>query len=86
MHLEGMEGQKAVADSVGVSKAILQTWIRQYQHHGEGSFKKSYTTYSADSGLYNPVPPVEGSVEALQAEVEPSGALRYILVVGKTVG
>jgi transposase len=125
-YLEGMEGQKAVADSVGVSKAILQTWIRQYQHHGEDSFKKSYTTYSADyklmvlgyinehgtsireaAAIFNipthsavsrwmnqletkgvdalkpkqrgrplmkeekkPVPPVEGSVEALQAEVE----------------
>jgi transposase len=125
-YLEGMEGQKAVADSVGVSKAILQTWIRQYQHHGEGSFKKSYTTYSADyklmvlgyineygtsireaAAIFNipthsavsrwmnqletkgvdglkpkqrgrplmkeekkPVPPVEGSAEALQAEVE----------------
>jgi transposase len=47
-YLEGVEGQKTVAESVGVTRAILQTWIRQYQHHGEAAFEKSYTTYSAD--------------------------------------
>jgi transposase len=50
-YLEGSEGQKAVAKSVGVTKGILQTWIRQYQHHGEGAFEKGYTTYSADYKL-----------------------------------
>lgn len=50
-YLEGIEGLKTVAESVGVSKAILQTWIRQYQHHGEDSFKKSYTAYSAEYKL-----------------------------------
>jgi len=40
-YLEGIESMNAVAKSVGVSKSILQTWIRQYQHHGEASFKKA---------------------------------------------
>ncbi len=50
-YLEGIEGLKTVAESVEVSKAMLQTWIRQYQHHGEDSFKKSYTAYSAEYKL-----------------------------------
>ena len=50
-YLEGKEGQKAIAESIGGTKAILQTWIRQYQYHGESSFKKNYTTYSADYKL-----------------------------------
>jgi transposase len=51
MYLEGIESQDTVAKSAGVSKAILQTWIRQYQHHGEASFKKGYTDYTADYKL-----------------------------------
>jgi transposase len=50
-YLEGVEGQKAIAESVGVTKAILQTWIRQYQYHGEAAFQKGYTAYSADYKL-----------------------------------
>jgi len=50
-YLEGTESQDIVAKNVGVSKAILQTWIRQYQHHGETSFKKGYTVYPADYKL-----------------------------------
>ena len=50
-YLEGKESQKVIAKSIGVSKAILQTWIKQYQHHGESSFEKSYATYSADYKL-----------------------------------
>lgn len=50
-YLEGKEGQKAIAESIGGTKAILQTWVRQYQHHGESSFKKDYTAYTADYKL-----------------------------------
>jgi transposase len=50
-YLEGKEGQKAVATSVGVTKSVLQAWIRQYQHHGEAAFEKSYTAYSAEYKL-----------------------------------
>jgi len=51
MYLEGIESQDTVAKRLGVTKSILQTWIRQYQHHGEASFKKGYTAYSADYKL-----------------------------------
>lgn len=47
-YIEGNEGLKTVADSFGVSKAILQTWFRQFEHHGEESFKKGYAAYSAE--------------------------------------
>lgn len=50
-YLEGKEGQKVIAESIGGTKGILQTWIRQYQQHGESSFKKDYTAYSADYKL-----------------------------------
>ena len=50
-YLEGKEGQRSVAKSMGVTLGILQTWIRQYQHHGEGAFRKGYTTYSAEYKL-----------------------------------
>lgn len=50
-YLEGNEGLKTVAESVGVTKAMLQTWIRQYQHHGEDSFRKGYAAYSAEYKL-----------------------------------
>jgi len=51
MYLEGVESQDTVANRAGVTKAILQTWIRQYQHHGEASFKKGYTAYSTEYKL-----------------------------------
>jgi len=51
MYLEGIGSQGVVAKRSGVTKAILQTWIRQYQHHGEASFKKGYTAYTADYKL-----------------------------------
>ena len=51
MYLEGMESQDAVAKRSGATKAILQTWIRQYHHHGEASFKKGYTNYTTDYKL-----------------------------------
>lgn len=50
-YLEGVDSQDTVAKKAGVSKAILQTWIRQYQHHGEISFTKGYTTYLAEYKL-----------------------------------
>lgn len=51
LYLEGAESQDSIAKSIGVNKAILQTWIRQYEHHGELSFIKSYTSYTADYKL-----------------------------------
>jgi len=50
-YFEGVESQHTLAKSLGVSQSILLTWIRQYQHHGEASFKKGYTAYSAEYKL-----------------------------------
>jgi transposase len=45
-YLNGMEGQRSIATSIGADKAILQTWIKQYQFHGEKAFEKRYTSYT----------------------------------------
>jgi transposase len=50
-YLEGKEGQGCIANSIGVTKSILQAWIRQYHHHGESTFVRSYTTYSLEDKL-----------------------------------
>ncbi|MFK4300259.1 transposase [Paenibacillus sp. RC254] len=50
-YLEGKEGQKSIARSIGVSHSILLTWIRQYEHHGEQGFENGYTTYSVEDKL-----------------------------------
>jgi len=45
-YLNGVEGQRTIANSIGVDKTLFRTWIFQYQHHGEKAFEKSYTSYS----------------------------------------
>src|SRR4051812_27691954 len=45
-YLSGTESQQAIADSIGVHKAGLQTWIKQYQFNGERAFEKGYTSYT----------------------------------------
>lgn len=50
-YLEGKEGQGSIAKSIGVSKSMLQLWIRKYQYHAESAFVRSYTTYSLEDKL-----------------------------------
>ncbi len=50
-YLEGTEGHKTIARTLGVTHGVLQAWIRQYQYHGESAFEKSYTTYSVEDKL-----------------------------------
>jgi len=50
-YLKGKEGQGRIAKSIGVTRGMLQTWIRQYQYHGEGSFERVCTTYSVEDKL-----------------------------------
>jgi transposase len=50
-YLNGIESQRTIADSIGVNKAVLQNWIKQYQSHGEKAFEKSYTSYSSQYKL-----------------------------------
>lgn len=45
-YLNGKESQQAIANSIGVVKSVFQTWIKQYQFHGEKAFEKSYTSYT----------------------------------------
>ncbi|PWA13411.1 IS3 family transposase [Pueribacillus theae] len=45
-YLNGMEGYKTVAKSIGVSSGVLHNWIKQYEFAGEAAFDKPYTTFS----------------------------------------
>jgi transposase-like protein len=45
-YLKGSESQRTIAGSIGVHKSVLQTWIQQYDFHGEKAFEKGYTSYS----------------------------------------
>jgi len=42
----GKESQREISKSIGVHKSVLQTWIKQYQFHGEKAFEKNYTSYT----------------------------------------
>lgn len=50
-YLNGVEGYKAIAKSIGVHHSVLFNWIKKYKHHGEEAFKKSYTPYSVEYKL-----------------------------------
>ncbi|KFM95767.1 transposase family protein [Bacillus clarus] len=45
-YLEGTEGGKTIAKSIGVHSSMLYQWIRQYESLGENAFEKRYTSYS----------------------------------------
>lgn len=45
-YLNGKESQRTISNSIGVNRAVLQNWIKQYQSHGEKAFGKSYTSYN----------------------------------------
>ncbi|MED3562816.1 IS3 family transposase [Bacillus xiapuensis] len=44
-YLNGNEGGKTIANSIGVHPSILHQWIKQYEIVGEDAFKKRYTSY-----------------------------------------
>ncbi|WP_430008878.1 IS3 family transposase [Metabacillus idriensis] len=50
-YLDGTEGYKTIAKSIGVSHGVFHAWIQHYQYQGENAFKKQYTTYSVDDKL-----------------------------------
>jgi transposase len=50
-YLEGTEGHKTIAGTIGVTPGVFLNWIRQYQYHGERALIKSYTTYSVEDKL-----------------------------------
>jgi transposase len=43
-YLNVNESQLTIAGSIGVHKSVLQTWIQQYEFHGEKAFEKGYTS------------------------------------------
>lgn len=47
----GTESMKSIAKSIGLHPTVLLNWIRQYEYHGEGIFKKRYTAYSVQDKL-----------------------------------
>ncbi|EEK72194.1 Tnp167A [Bacillus mycoides] len=50
-YLEGTEGGKTIAKSIGVHSSMLYQWIRQYESSGENAFKKRYKPYSSQYRL-----------------------------------
>ena len=44
-YLNGVESQQTISDSIRVTNSVFQTWIKQYQYHGEQAFEKRYTSY-----------------------------------------
>ncbi|AFL98511.1 transposase [Desulfitobacterium dehalogenans ATCC 51507] len=50
-YLYGKESQREISASIGVHNSNLQTWIKQYQFHGEKAFEKNYTSYTLEYKL-----------------------------------
>lgn len=50
-YLSGSEGQRIIANRIGVDISVLRNWIKQYELHGEDAFVKRYTNYSAQYKL-----------------------------------
>jgi transposase len=50
-YLNGNEGGKTIAKSIGVHPSMLHQWIKQYEMFGENAFEKRYTTYPAQFKL-----------------------------------
>jgi transposase-like protein len=44
-YLNGNEGGKTIAKSIGVHPSILHQWIKQYELFGEDAFEKRHTSY-----------------------------------------
>jgi transposase len=50
-YLNGNEGGKTIAESIGVHPSMLHQWIKQYEMFGENAFERRYTTYPAQFKL-----------------------------------
>lgn len=50
-YLDGTEGIKKIASTVGVHHTVLLNWVKQYELHGDKAFKKRYTNYSVQYKL-----------------------------------
>ncbi|UOX95968.1 IS3 family transposase [Bacillus cereus] len=50
-YLEGTEGRKTIANSIGVHPRELYQWIKRFEFSGEKAFEKRYTTYPLEYKL-----------------------------------
>jgi transposase len=50
-YLQGSEGVKSIAKSIGVHHSVLLNWVKQYEHHGADAFIKPYTSYTVEFKL-----------------------------------
>lgn len=50
-YLNGNDGGKTIAKSIGVHHSIFHQWIKLYEIFGEAAFEKRYTSYSAQFKL-----------------------------------
>ena len=41
------ESINEIAKSIGVNRAVLGNWIKQFEYHGLAAFENSYTSYTA---------------------------------------
>jgi transposase len=50
-YLNGNDGGKTIANSIGVHHSVLHQWIKQYEIFGEDAFEKRYASYPAQYKL-----------------------------------
>ena len=50
-YLTGNESYQTIAESIGVAKSQVITWVKLFEVQGEKGFKKCYTSYSSEFKL-----------------------------------
>ena len=50
-YLTGNESYQTIAESIGVAKSQVITWVKLFEVQGEKGFKKGYTNYSSEFKL-----------------------------------
>lgn len=50
-YLTGNESYQTIAESIGVAKSQVITWLKLFEVQGEKGFKKCYTSYSSEFKL-----------------------------------
>lgn len=50
-YITGNESYQTIAESIGVAKSQVITWVKLFEVQGEKGFKKCYTSYSSEFKL-----------------------------------
>ncbi|MFF2447572.1 IS3 family transposase [Neobacillus sp. NPDC058068] len=50
-YINGNDGLRTIANSIGVHHSLLNEWIKHYEQFGEDAFEKRYTSYPAQYKL-----------------------------------